>query len=58
MVLAEHFPRNGPLHFQANNIPAGEIMSFGVSPVNYSERKPMSLWRSINDSVIIKLRQP
>ena len=22
MVLAEHFLRNGPLHFQANNIPA------------------------------------
>ena len=22
MILAEHFLQNGPLHFQANNIPA------------------------------------
>ena len=27
MVLAEHFPQNGPLHFQANNIPALQFCS-------------------------------
>ena len=30
MILAEHFPQNGPLHFQANNIPAH------IVPMNYS----------------------
>ena len=25
MILAENFPQNGPLHFQANNIPVASI---------------------------------
>ena len=24
MILAEHFSQNGPLYYQANNIPAGD----------------------------------
>ena len=31
MILAEHFPRNGPLHFQANNIPALLLTSFSCN---------------------------
>ena len=26
MMLSEHFPQNGPLHFQANNIPGLKLV--------------------------------
>ena len=32
MILAEHFSQNGPLYYQANNIPAEEKTFEGVLP--------------------------
>ena len=31
MILAEHFPQNDPLHFQANNIPGYNMVTEDIT---------------------------
>ena len=45
MILAEHFPQNGPLHFQANNIPDVGILVVEENQsfmLDYNEPKKQS----------------